>query len=66
MQKTLLITLASLSYLHIIRDYMQLKYGYNYNLFTSFGHVWDAPQYETIGMFIFFTVGTVALYFAFR
>jgi uncharacterized membrane protein YesL len=36
------------------------------DFFTTFWHIWKRPQYEVPGMIIFFTVGTLAFYFAWR
>ena len=42
--------LATFCFLHIYRDYLQIR-GVK-NLFTEFGHIWDAPQYEKHGMVV--------------
>jgi len=45
---------------------MQIKYGYSKNWFVSFGHIWHAPQYEKQGMVVFFLLGALFLFLAFR
>lgn len=44
--------------IHIYRDYLQIKYGYN-TWFTRVGHVWHAPQYEKHGMVVFAILAAV-------
>ena len=62
--KILLIIFGLFCFLHIYRDYLQIKHGYN-TWFTKFGHVWHAPQHEKKGMVVFFTVGVISLFLAF-
>jgi hypothetical protein len=64
MQKIILILLAAFCFLHIIRDYMQIRYGYSHSWFTNIGHIWHAPQYERQGMVVFFLAGCLFLYLA--
>jgi uncharacterized membrane protein len=49
--------LAAFFFLHIYRDYLQIK-GVK-NVFTEFGHVWDAPQYEKHGMVVAAVLGII-------
>ena len=48
-------TLAAFCFLHIYRDYLQIKGKWNW--FTKTGHVWDAPRYEKHGMVIAAVLG---------
>lgn len=64
MLRVALIGLALFCYLHILRDYLQIKYGYEHSWLTRLGHVWEAPKYERHGMVVFFIVGTTCLYWA--
>ena len=57
--------LAAFSFLHIYRDYQQIKYGYNHSWFTRVGHVWNAPKYEKPGMVVFAGLGIIFLVLAF-
>ena len=52
--------LAILSFLHVARDYLQIKGVKNW--FTQIGHFWDAPQYEIHGMVVFSILGVLFLY----
>jgi len=56
--------LSAFCFLHIYRDYLQIKHGYN-SWFTKFGHIWDAPKYEKHGMVVFFLLGLIFLYLGF-
>jgi hypothetical protein len=62
--KIIFIILAVFCFLHIYRDYLQLKHGYN-TWFTRFGHVLHAPQYEKKGMVVFLSAGLIFFYLAF-
>jgi hypothetical protein len=66
MKQIILIAISAFCFLHILRDYMQVKYGYSHSWFTSVGHVWHAPQYEKQGMVVFFALGMGFLYLALR
>ena len=61
MLKVGLFLLSTLCFLHIIRDFLQIKNGYN-TWFTKVGHFWHAPQYEMHGVVIFFFLGLTFLY----
>jgi hypothetical protein len=63
--KIILLVISAFCFLHIYRDYLQIKYGYK-TWFTKFGHVWDRPQYEKQGMVVFFFAGSLFLYLAFH
>lgn len=49
--------LAVFCFLHVYRDYLQMKGAWNW--FTKFGHVWDAPQYEKHGMVVAAVLGGI-------
>jgi hypothetical protein len=66
MKRLVFIFIALFCLLHMARDYYQLKDGYNYAWFTSFGHFWRAPQYEKQGMVVFFIAGLLCLYLGYR
>ena len=59
--KLMLLAVSIFSFLHIIRDWLQIKGVKNW--FTGVGHVWDAPKYEVHGMIIFALIGAISLYF---
>ncbi|MEX2008379.1 MAG: hypothetical protein WD850_02750 [Candidatus Spechtbacterales bacterium] len=59
MLKLLLFVLAAFCFVHIYRDYLQLKGVKNW--FTQVGHVWDAPQYEKHGMVVVALLGSLLL-----
>ncbi len=61
MLKVVLFILAVLCFLHIFRDVLQIKSGYD-SWFTKFGHIWHAPQYEMHGIAVFFFLGIAFLY----
>lgn len=65
MAKLAFIIFAVFCFLHIYRDYLQIKYGYN-SWFTKFGHVWDAPQHEGKGMVVFAILGGASMYLGLR
>lgn len=68
MQKILFILLAIFFFQHLVRDYLQDKGVKNW--YTTFGHstslIKDTPLNNHIGMVIFFLLGCVFLYLAFR
>lgn len=61
MRQAILLLLALFCFVHIYRDYKQIKYGYK-TWFTRFGHIWHAPQHEVKGMIVFFLLGCLFLY----
>jgi hypothetical protein len=61
----LLFILAAFCFLHVYRDYLQIKNGYK-TWFTRIGHIWHAPQYEKQGMAVFFLAGCLFTYLAFH
>ena len=63
--KIIFVIIAAFCFLHIYRDYLQIKHGYN-TWFTKFGHIWHAPQHEKKGMVVFFLLGGLFLFIAFR
>lgn len=65
-QKIIFIILGLFFFLHIARDYLQIKYGYSKDWFVSFGHVWHAPQYEKQGMVVCLVLGCFFIFLAFR
>ena len=65
MYKIIFIVLGLFCFLHIYRDYLQIKHGYK-TWFTKFGHIWHAPQHEKKGMVVFFTLGVIFFYLAFH
>lgn len=66
MPKVILIGISLFCLAHIIRDFLQIKYGYKFSWFTRFGHVWHAPKYEIHGIVVFFLAGSLSLLYAFR
>ncbi|OGM11291.1 hypothetical protein A2V80_00310 [Candidatus Woesebacteria bacterium RBG_16_39_8b] len=56
--------IAGFCFLHIVRDYLQLRGVKNW--FTEVGHFWNAPKYNVYGMAILSILGLVCLYFAFK
>lgn len=56
--KILLFTFAIFCFVHIYRDYLQIKGVKNW--FTQIGHYWNAPKYEKHGMAIFFILGILS------
>lgn len=64
MLKILLLSLAVFCFIHIVRDYLQIKGVKNW--FTQIGHVWNAPKYEKHGIVILTLIGLLSLYFGLR
>ena len=64
--KNIFVGLGLFFFLHIVRDIMQIRYGYNHSWFTRFGHVWHAPQYEKQGIMVCLILGLMFFYLAFR
>lgn len=62
MHRIIFAALAVFCFLHIYRDYLQIKGVWNW--FTKTGHVWDAPQYEKHGMVVAAVLGIIFSYLA--
>ena len=60
MKKWLWIGLALFASQHIIRDYLQERGVENW--FTTAGHIWNAPEYNVVGIFILIGVVLLADY----
>lgn len=65
MLQVVYILIAAFCFLHIYRDYLQIKNGYN-TWFTKFGHVWHRPQYEKHGIVVFLALGCLFIFLAAR
>lgn len=58
--KVIYFLLAAFCFVHIYRDYLQIKGVKNW--FTQIGHFWNAPKYEKHGMVVFLILGLSFLY----
>lgn len=59
-----LLVLTVFFFQHSLRDYLQMHNIWN--IFTEFGHEWQAPQYEKYSLAISFLLGCVFLVFYLR
>jgi uncharacterized membrane protein len=62
--KILLIIVALFCFIHIIRDYLQIKGVKNW--FTQVGHFWDAPKLEAPIAITLGIIGLICVYFIFH
>lgn len=60
----MLLVLTIFFFQHGLRDYMQMRGDWNF--FTNFLHVWNAPQYEKYSLAVSCVLGVLCLIFYLR